>query len=384
MLDTVKVRSPYLSEVTARRIERALDTRRGVHNDTGEVFYELTAGDLAGDFDHRVSLRVRREEWVTSRVPRSPAAGRWVGASRSVLRPSQPYVELEGSVHKALLGHNVHGGPDALLAACAWLLDDIGRRLGVELPEAALWLARRVDWAECYRLPAAAIPVYLRGLMCAEFPRRKVRRDDYEGLTAGGFSTAVKLYHKGPEFDKRDLRRLRDHLPEDDLFALRGLAAVTLRAEVGIKARKLDADFDGLPRVGLVRDDYLTQLHDLEVERLVRDGSSQLRTVRTHAEVKARLHEVYPRRLANTLFGSWLQLAALGEDAVKRDSAARTFYRHRKLLLDAAVSWHGADVGVVDGGSIVPADFAPVRRDPRRVTGEDPEVSRKLLPYRAA
>ena len=121
MLDTVKLESPELGGRIAGEIERRCVRRTGVVLDSGDVLYEITAGSLAGSWDSRMSVRVMRE--------------RWTGAGE--LQPCAPYVLLEGSVHKALLGHNVHGGPEGLQASCEWLLDDVGGRVGVKLPPAS-------------------------------------------------------------------------------------------------------------------------------------------------------------------------------------------------------------------------------------------------------
>ncbi len=107
-----------------------------------------------------------------------------------------------------------------------------------------------------------------------------------------------------------------------------------------------------------------------------------MKTVRKHREVRDRLSEVYEPRLAALLFGTWLQLAALGEKVTREKLPGSTFRRYRKQLQDAGVAWHGADVRIVETASVLPADFSPVRSDPRRVTGEDPRVVELLAPYR--
>jgi hypothetical protein len=128
----------------------------------------------------------------------------------------------------------------------------------------------------------------------------------------------------------------------------------------------------------------LVAIYDREVARLLREGYSTMKTVRKHHEVRDRLFEVYGDnlRLAGLLFGTWLQLAALGEKATRDHMARRTYYLHRKQLQEAGVAWHGADVRIVEVASVLPGDFSPVRSDPRRVTGEDAKVVELLAPYR--
>jgi hypothetical protein len=109
-----------------------------------------------------------------------------------------------------------------------------------------------------------------------------------------------------------------------------------------------------------------------------------METVRKNREVRDRLFEVYKSRLAGVLFGTWLQLAALGEKATCANLTRPTFYRQLKQLQDAGVAWHGGDVRIVEVASILPANFSPVRKDARRLVGEDAKVVELLAPFRRA
>jgi len=84
------------------------------------------------------------------------------------------------------------------------------------------------------------------------------------------------------------------------------------------------------------------------------------------------------------LLSTWMGLSALGEEKMREKIGRRTFYRHRKLLVDAGVSWLGSDIGIVGGFQIVPEDFRPLPSDPRCLRGEDVRVVQALAPYRVA
>jgi II/X family phage/plasmid replication protein len=380
-IDTVKLRSPYVIEALAAAVESRLVTRTAVDRPTGELLYELTAGSLEGSWDSRVSVKVCRDEWVSTRRLSNPKQ------VDTVLRPCEPYFEVEGSIHKALMGHNVYGGPCDFLSSCRWFITHLALQLGCELPDADSWLVRRADWAEVYELPYAAIEQYVHGLNNAAFPRRKVMRYGDESVFCPGATSTVKVYHKGPEFSKHDHRRLRPLMSnqqqqEGYLFNLQKRANELLRVETGVKARKLDDDFKHPPTVREMTEAYLVALHDREVARLLREGGATMKTVRKHHEVRDRLYEVYDPRLAGLLFGTWLQLAALGEKVTREKLPKTTFYRQRNQLQEAGIAWHGGDVRIVETASVLPADFSPVRSDPRRVTGEDRRVVELLAPYR--
>lgn len=397
MLDTVKLRSPYLSDELAAAIERRLVLRRAIDGPTGEVLYELVSGALVGSFDHRVSVTVLREEWVSERSskrlnPRwqeaSPGDRRhlrkWVQPVHTYKQESLPFIELEGSVHKALLGHNVHGGPGDVLAACRWFVADVGRRLGVQLPAADGWEVRRADWAEVYDLgTVVGCAEYVRGLNAAEYPRRKVARYADESISAPGTTTAVKVYRKGPEFSAHDGRRFRKAGLWDMAAELQEVASTRLRVEIGVKARKLDEDFGGrAPLVAEVTAEYLRGLYEVEVVRLLREGAGEMRIVRLAHEVEGRLAEVYGERCGGALYATWVRFSTNGEGRTKERMKRATFYLHRKQLQAVGISWHGTDVALLPRYSAIPADFAPVLSDPRRVGGEDPRVIELLAPYR--
>jgi hypothetical protein len=391
--DTLKLWSPSISEEIASVIEHQLMTVHKIDGPTGELMWSLTSGELEGSYDHRVSIVVKRKRAVVLQLGAELTArlGVWKSHRSNNLSRApefvdcEPYLEVAGSVHKALLGHNVSGGPEALLPAARWLVAECGVRLGVELPDGAEWELRQADLAEVYRLGFAGVQLYIRGMQGAEFPWRHDKKQTHgdHGLFFPGQTTVLKLYHKGVEFAKRDGRRLRGLLSESELVSLQEEANGYLRVEVAIKAPTLDRKYGHRPTVREVADKELIEIADREVTRLVREGDD-MQIVRKHYEVRDRLFEVYVKnpRLAGLLFGTWLQLAALGESATKEKMKRATFFLHKKQLQDAGVSWHGSDVRVVETASVLPADFRPVRSDPRRVTGEDPRVVELLAPYR--
>jgi len=381
MLDTVRLQSGEIEESEACEIEACCVRRSGLEVGTGELLYEITMGSLEGSWDTRVSVKVLRSKWIRlEQTAEHPEP-------RSIKVACPPYVEVEGSVHKALMGHNVYGGPEDFAAGVAWLLDDLALRIGCELPPAPGWRPRRIDWAEIYELPFDAMQTYIRGLNGAEYPWRGQVNRYQGGIASYGHRTGIKAYNKGLEFAKRDSKRLQSVMEPDELEALQQTANERLRWEVEIKAKTLCKDHEHLrrdPRVEDITPAYLRRVHDREVGRLVREGEAEMKTVRKHNEVLERLHQVYSQRLAGTLFSTWMQLAALGEEVTSSHMTRRTFYRQRKQLKDAGISWQAADVHIDPRLSSLPADFRPFRTDPRHVAGEDPRVADQLAPYRAA
>lgn len=393
MLDTVKLRSRYLAEPVAKAIEVQCTQRGKRNNATGEWLWEFTTGELEGSYDHRLSIQVMRFEFrvehelVSIEGPTPDGHVMQRALPRTVRRRCAPYILLEGSVHKALLGHNVYGGPEDVAAPIRWLVDRVAEQLGVCLPSADSWKVRRLDWAEVFDLGGFdACAEYVGYMRNAEYPRRKAGRYAQESLNIAGDMTAVKLYHKGPEFEAHDRNRIKK--VGGPYLELQHRANMLLRCEVELRARALDELFGPEPVVGdMVSPETVQQLltlYDHSLGKVLREGDISMQIVRTAAAVRRRLFEQYSSRQARLLYGTWMQLSALGEKetAATFGAGRMTFWRHRKLLMEAGCSWHGGDVKLDERVRLVPQDFTPQRFDPRRVSGEAPEVAAALAPYR--
>jgi len=368
MLDTLGFRSPPLDVDLADRLDLECRRKSETVLRTGEIRWEITQGDLVGSHDARISFRVERQRWITD------------GRSPPIRVQCPPYLTVEGSVHKLLAGHNCYGGPTDLRACGAWLVRLIEDAFECSLPPIECWELRRIDWAEVWDLKSyQACEEFMRGLVHTEFPRRKKLTYGLETIFFPGHTTTNKIYHKGPEFSKHDRKRLLK-LDRDNVVRLQSEANNLIRAEVGIKAEKLDYDFGRAVTVCDINQDYLIGIFITEITRIIRESKQTMKRVRTAREVQARLHQKYSTREASVLFGSWLQLSSLGENALKKSLPRSTFYRHRKMLQDAGCSWHSSDV-VLRRSTLIPTDFALTLDSPYRVVSIDPKVAAALAPH---
>lgn len=366
MIDTLKLRSPYLDEDTAWSIEKVLDRVTRKNMLTGDILYEVTSGLLEGSWDNRLSIKLEREDWVEDREGR-----------KLTKVPSLPYVVAEGSVHKALLGHNVYGGPVDAYASCRWFAAFVGQVLGVDLPDGAEWQVRRIDIAECFALGLEGSKELLASLSWASYPRRSVRRYGNECVLAPGDMSTIKCYRKGAEFRKHDYTRLAgfDRGWADSLI---DTADGIVRVEVGIKARMIDSHGSAL--VSAIDDSWLSEVWRQEVTKLVREAVN-VDVVRTAREVWARLAETYGTRLARSLYGTWLDLASVGDNEVRGRMCRTSFYRQRSQLQGAGVAWIGTDIKLTH--SAIPAGFSFLD-GACRLTEVESSVVTRLKEYRRA
>lgn len=384
-IDTVKLKSPTLGEKMVQTIERQCKRWQQVDGYSGEILYQITRGELLGSWDSRISVRPMREEFILNK------------SGRPELHVCPPYIILECSVGKVFNGHNIYGNVVNFQMACQMLIDKIAELLSVPLPKTKHWVVRRVDWAENYALPFVAIQEFFEGIYTIQFPRRKASKYGDHAVYFPGSTTTVKLYHKGLEFAKHDSKRMKwffnlyrtNKFPNEGetnrqwvnrkIAALQRLANNRLRVEVEVHADKLDADFGHKPYVDEVTDEYLTGLHDREVKRLLKEGKSGMNTVRLSKAVSKRLTALYGDTVANRLHGFWCQLATNGEVDCKNKYPKPTFYRNRKLLTDAGVSWNSTDVKLIRSQGVLPVDFVPLRTDSRLCTAQVREKPAFLL-----
>ena len=369
--DTLKLKSPSMDESFVRAIEQQCVLRSGVDLATGAMLYELHTGELLGSWDSRISVRPMYEDWVTDKN------------GRPRLAPCEPYILVEGSVHKAMMGHNVYGGPRNFQKACSFFVDLVEKLLGVDLPPSGNWTVHRVDVAHVFALTKPACKEFFDSIQLRNFPRRQKKAAKYDmAVYFPGKTTTVKFYHKGSEFGLHDKARLRNYFrqayalmygkkdlrnferAENKLKALQRLADNRLRVEVEVHSDKFQYDFGRNPLVSEVDDAYLEAIHDKEVERLLREGKQSMETVRTTTAVMTRLQNVYGCTRGQRLYGFWAAMCTLNENVMREKYSRATFFRNRKLLEDAGVSWRSSDIHVTANDSLI-HDFTPMRVDRR-------------------
>lgn len=385
MLDTIKVKSPELPSEVLDRIAEQMQTRMCVDNASGEVLTEFTNGSLAGSFDHRTRVEVCRQELRA--VPLLQELNNSINLRKCGM-PRRPEFKLcecshliiEGSVHKAIQGINICGGPADPRAAIRWYVAMVAAGFGVQLPDGDEWEVMRIDVAECFDLGSyAACDEYLSLLRLAQFPRRMMSTHGNQTVGFYGTTTAWKVYHKGPEFWKHDRKRMVPFFDAGAMNFLQNYANGILRVETSIKLKKLQNDHHGVCLVKNVTAAYVDAVWDQETEKVIRESEQDMKTVRENHEVRIRLYEFYGQTKGGHLYGTWLSLSAVGEKETRKGMTDPTFFRQRRLLMNAGVSWIGADVAIVK--TSIPVHFSLRRSDPRRIYGEADVVRNALRPF---
>lgn len=382
MIDTVRLSSPALSEDVISVISAMLRNKTCIENNTGQVVYDFTSGSLFGSGDSRTLIQVRRDRWeVPSPNWRDPS----VSSKQPIKVECDPYIVIEGSVHKAMLTHNVFGGPLEWFPSIQWWIASLGESLEVSFPFCGSWLVERVDWAEAFDMGCReAVEEFLNDLQHVRYYRRKaIPHNPGKSLAWPGTTSYLRAYAKEFEFQENGYKSLRKAVHRQHgtmgMSICEFISACSvgiLRVELEIKAKGLDRDFGTRPRVDQISSEYLRDLWEKETGRVFREESEEdMKTVRTAKEVEARLVTLYGVRLGLTLFGTWLKFCSMDEGEVRKGLSRPTFYRQRSQLEAAGVSWVGSDVTLKGPkSSHIPEGFSVCLSDPRRLTQVDPKV----------
>ncbi len=373
MIDTISLESPFIPENIAIEIENKSIIRQGVNMELQEIFYQITTKELKGSFDSSLRIVVKREKYITDFDMRSRK-------KITSLVSCEPYLLVECSVHKLILGHNVFGGTNDFNGLCKFLVSFIEKSFDFKLPSYDIWKVRRVDYAEIFDLGnMEAVFEWFRGVNHADYGRRTPERYGCNSLYFPGSTTTIKFYHKGLEFSKHDRKRLRIFLDDDKINLIQNKANRYLRVEIEVKSRKLKNDFQtkDLPLVKDIKVEYLQSLYEIEVQRVLKEGAEGMNIIRDASKVQQRLYSVYSASKAGSLLGTWYMLTTLGEDYAKKQMSKTTFYRHRKDLKDIGISWFGTNVTLKDS-TLIPVNFTPSINDIRRVEYTDPKILNAL------
>lgn len=377
MIDTCVYIIPVVSTEVLEAVKGLSLLKQALDCPTGELVYEIVTCDLRNSADSRIAITILDRMWTreieSDSLPGKPAA------SVPYKVKTTAFLKVETSIHKQMLGHNCFGGSSDYKALTRWLQVKLEKELHVLLPDCNYWLAKHIDVTETYNLGSAeAVKDWFSLMKDAKYQRREGKEHTFgeTGLYIPGDSTTVKFYHKGTEFWVHDRKRCKKFISPENLQKIQDLANNLLRVEVSIKARKLKYDFGRLPMVCEITDEYLTETHDAEIEKILKGYGDGMKAARQSDAVEKILYENFKDELAGRLLGTWYRLASKGEKAVRQSMSKATFQRHKKLLLDSGITWIATDVIIAD--TLVPLDFKPMRGDRHHMNFVLPEIQKML------
>lgn len=375
MIDTTKLRSPEVQKEVSNALMNLCKCTRRIDINTGGLDWEFIFGTLVGSYDNRISVKLIDKELYSIEEN-----GRMVTYSRPLANYK---IEIELSLHKAMLGHNVLGGSSRFKEQCRWFISELENILGVKLPDSDEWQVLRIDTAEIFNINPEQ---YFKSLGHLYYPRKgEMGITPYQNESVAVSTTMIyfKAYDKGKEFKKNDYKRVSKALGKAQADLLQKIADNILRIEVEIRHKKLKQMYGKTPLVADINDDDLKEVWDLEVAKILQFSSEFKKNnevYNTSELVRTRLLEqCESSREARTLLGTWTQLATFGEQTVKDMVSKATLMRHKARLKSLGISWISTDIMLMNEESIV--RFIPIRSDACCIQGEAPEVVSLLDKY---
>lgn len=427
--DTVRLRSPSLNECLAQKLHNFSVMKQGIELSSGQVLYELTSGELDGSYDSRIMFKVLWEDWenidgrpelhpcdpyilVEASFPKVFHGQNIFGQIIHFQYACQSFIDV--------LGHLFGLDDDELPSAIFWevrrvdwaemfalqpgAIAEFFRGFSAcKFPRRSTNAAKHGEHSMHFPGRTTTLRLYYKGLEFDAHDLARMRRSvlNYfmNRLEQPALRSQDSMRSAVDEFNQREgyLQESKANslrlACDKKIKALQHLANRRLRCEVQVNAPKFLYDFAELietrktelqtsnrnlpdyalkqyvPRFPLVSDltdEYFKKVYDTEMFKLLKEGKSDMETVRNHDTVRARLIDIYTQRSAKSLIAFWMILAGQGEDAAKELYSKSQFYDNRTKLIQAGVSWHSSNIYILPQGGLLPVDFQPVRSDLRR------------------
>ena len=370
---------------------------------TGEIEYEFTNLKYQKSFSSKVSLKLNEKTY-----------SRDVQHRKWALSKSVPYLSMELSICKYLLGHNVESvSIDRVCDACCMIRDDIRTAYGFDLPPVHNWYCYRLDTCANFILGSVTeVTNYINYIHRLDYPRRRKMKFlnksqeslefENSGLYYPGSYETFKIYSKGLEFKAHDAVRFLDSRQRDKLQVE---ANPILRIEVENKKSLLELrrKIEGFDRQKKLyseikylkskcRDHSLTAAevsklndrimklqfrHDAVSVRYMRSFNGYMTIVDTlryldyyevmtmkmkkllngtesrimkSADVELKLSEVLGDESGRFYYGFYMMLITQGQKYAKERYKKATFYKGMRVLRECGISFLASDIKKISLG----------------------------------
>lgn len=226
-IDTIRLVSPMIERADACTIESRLGYVMRVDPD-GELGYRIASGSQKASFESTINITIRDYVWV-----------RLLGEKRPVKMMSLPYLVIEFSLPKTVLGYNGLASVQNEIYEIEVILKNLSFQLGVTFPHIDLWRVDRIDYGTnvIHDYPIE----FIRAMQGAIYPRRAMRSYDTSVMWASRLSS-VKFYHKSTEQINNDKRRLVANFGRKWFEKYISLTNNVVRIEVTMRKMKIKTD----------------------------------------------------------------------------------------------------------------------------------------------
>ncbi len=340
MIDTMKIVT-CINKKVYQKISSQSNIKCMYNLGTGELFYEIINDSLQGTYDSRLSVRLVS------------------GVKYGFLYKDCYALEVEGSYHKIIKGHNAFDGFYSVQQIVLGFIKLIENAYKIKLPNLNHWFLQRVDITKSFDLEnQVEVCKYINSLKYLSYPRRNIKFFENECLYCSGQVTTVKIYNKYLEFIKNDKSKV---VKFTDVFDLTHKMQGLIRFECEVKKKKLMSIYNKkYLRVSLINYNDLEKIWSDEFMKILKFDNINLKKVRTKEDVKERLKCMFNDRKSNILYSFFITVINDGYDSVKKSFPSTTFYRNIKDLKSVGIDFSTnqfEEIPRIDFNSVI--DFDP-------------------------
>ncbi|MEG1705402.1 MAG: phage/plasmid replication protein, II/X family [Clostridia bacterium] len=336
MIDTVKIFT-LINKKTYDIIKNKSNIKCMYNDFKRQVYYEIINDSLKGSYDSSLSVRVDE-------------------ATRYSLKG---YVlEIEGSYHKIVKGHNAFDGFYNIQSITLNLKKLVEDAYNLKLPSLRHWFLQRLDITKSYNLDNQDnVKNYINNFRLLSYPRRNLKFYENECVYVPGGVSTLKIYNKYREFLKNDKSKF-NNFNDFDIDGFLNKIQGYVRFECEIKKKKLSKIF--LKRYIRINNlDYkiFENVWCDEFMKMLKFDYSKLEKVKDIDSVQRRLNTLYKNTKASVLYAFYLTVKIDGYNKVKSYTTSSTFYRKIKELKYAGIDFSQNFSIVVDENKFI--DFNP-------------------------
>jgi II/X family phage/plasmid replication protein len=332
--------------------ERSILTQR-IDKETGNIEFEYNNFHTHHSWNYKVMFKLDTKTWQYDIASGSP-----------VLAEGIPHIRFEFSAPKILYGHNlkscsisetVFDGNNALEAALL-VRDAFQEAFNVSIPGLKDWYCYRLDTCANFILENEdQVRNYIRYLQKFDYPRRIKNLYEDTGIYFASRHNTLKIYCKGVEFKKHDMKRFVNELEQRRLHKE---AQKILRIEVEHKHR-LRTIRENLEKEKMLYPTFqgYMKIYDLlkwfdvkeEMNRIIKKFISGTETkIMRSLDVYRVLKNSLGRRQANTYYSIYTLLVTQGQKETRRQISKALYYKALSTFRDLGISIIASDIEKFD------------------------------------
>jgi hypothetical protein len=342
MIDTIVIKSPYISDITACNIRFWLQSKTA--HQCEHQLYEIVTDNLRASWDANLSIRIQNTYYAYC-----PILG------KNYEKECKPYIKLEFSLHKFICGTNA-GKSDHRLYDIQHVIKFLEGKFSVELPPYFKWTIHRLDFSQNYDIGynhIQSILNYFRGVDIM----RKTKLDHPTSIFWGGGQSYLvfKIYAKGAEqleHEKKRLKKIMGFVWPTYINYCHNI----IRMEFGLKTRYIQKYFEDAisplgktpaqniknPTIAEMQlcENRLKSIFDLELKKILRMDKKRETLIMSDDYVKQFLMDNHKTQY-NQLYSFYTSIRYQGYQMIhqqhKATSSIRTFQRKIKIFRDGGI-----------------------------------------------